>query len=50
MNDIIYVFNIVLKFANTMLYFPPFRFSILQALLCFAIGGIVVDFIRNIFF
>lgn len=50
MNNIIYVFNTVLRFMNTTLYFAPFRFTIFQAFACFAIGGIIVSFIRRMFF
>ncbi len=50
MDNIFYVFNTVLRFANTMLHFPPFHFSILQFSLAIALGGIIVNFIREIFF
>ncbi len=50
MQNIIYVFNAVLKMANTSLYFPPFRFTILEFFVCLAIAGIIVYFIRSIFF
>lgn len=49
MNNIMYVFNTVLRFANTMLYFPPFSFSILQFSVSIAIAGIIVNFILKIF-
>lgn len=49
MDNIFYVFSIILRFANTTLRFPPFSFTILQFFTCFFIASIVVNFIRKIF-
>lgn len=50
MQNIIYVFNTVLKFASVKLSFPPFSFTILQFFICLAVASIIVYFIRSIFF
>lgn len=50
MQNLLYVFNCALKFLNTSVLFPPFRFTFFQFFIAVAIGGIIVSFIRDLFF
>lgn len=49
MRDIKLIFDLVFRLLNTRLYFSPFSFTVLQALLGTLCLGIVIRFVIKIF-
>ena len=49
MQNIIIVFNVIIRMMNTRLNFSPFSFTIYQLFIALFLGGVIVFIVNKIF-